>query len=173
MTKIEIFIGGADTLLENKYYQIMNLPPLWQFYRWIELLLFLLIPINLLGAGIAPPSPSEEGKVLLQARTYHLAIEKFLMVQDKSENPLEQAQALKLIGDAKFYEKDYTSSVQAYQKALRLYPLATGALGLEFKSAVSLIFLKKYDSALDTLKELENRSTDPDTLSDPFLGGRV
>src|SRR5260370_1159781 len=75
-----------------------------------------LLPGRSFGAGITPPSPTDEGRALLKARAYHLAMERFLQVQEKSESAIERAQALKLIGETQFYEKDYASAYQAYQQ---------------------------------------------------------
>src|SRR5579885_3605375 len=137
------------------------------FLAWLIGVLFLAaVPSRGRPSGITPPSPTDEGRALLKSRAYRLAMERFLLVQEKSENYIEQALALRLIGETQFREKDYAAAYQAYQQSLHLYPLSAGALGLEFKSAVSLVYLKNYKSAIAKFKELEKRAFEPDTLSD-------
>ncbi len=121
------------------------------------------------SAGIPPPSPTDEGRALLKSRAYHLAMERFLLVQEKSESYIEKAMALRLIGETQFHEKDYAAAYQAYQQSLRLNPLTSGALGLEFKSAVALVYLKNYPSAIDKFRELEKRAYEKDTLCDLYF----
>ena len=122
------------------------------------------------SAGISPPSPTDEGRALLKARAYHLAMECFLLVQEKSENFIEKAQALRLIGETQFHEKDYAAAYQAYQQSLRLNPITMGALGLEFKSAVSLVYLKNYTVAVTEFKALEKRAVEKDAFATSVFG---
>src|SRR5258707_655755 len=126
-------------------------------------------PRSGLSAGIDPPSPTDEGRALLKSRAYHLAMDRFLLVEEKSENTIERALALRLIGETQFHEKDYASANQAYQQSLHLNPLSAGALGLEFKSAVATVYLKNYKSALPKFQELEKRAYEPDTFSDLYF----
>lgn len=128
--------------------------------------LFCAWPVPASAGGINPPSPTDEGRALLKSRAYHLAMERFLLVEEKSESTIERALAMKLIGETQFHEKDYAAAYQAYQQSLRLNPLTTGALGLEFRSAVSLVYLKNYKSAIAKFKGLEKRAFEPDTRSD-------
>jgi len=123
----------------------------------------------LASGGITPPSPTDEGRALLKSRAYNLAMERFREVEEKSGNYIERAQALRLIGETQFHEKDYASAYQAYQQSLRLNPLTTGVLGLEFRSAVALVYLKSYTSAVSKFQALEKRATEPDTFSDLYF----
>lgn len=141
-----------------------------QSYRQIIIVLCIAaIPAVAFPAGINPPSPTDEGRALLRARAYQLAMERFLLVEEKSENLHQTALALRLIGETQFRSRDYTSAYQAYQQSLRLNPISTGALGLEFKSAISLVYLKNYSAAIDKFKELEKRAHESDTLSDLYF----
>ncbi len=145
--------------------KILNIATCW-IIAGICLAVF---PGPLFPAGISPPSPTDEGRALLKSRAYHLAMERFLLVQEKSENYIEKALALRLIGETQFHEKDYTAAYQAYQQSLRLNPITSGALGLAFKSAVSLVYLKNYPTAIDQFKELEKRAYEMDTLCDLYF----
>jgi len=60
------------------------------------------------GAGeIRSPDLLEQGRVLLQARTYHLALDRFLRVEETSANPGERALAFRMIGETQFKDADY------------------------------------------------------------------
>jgi tetratricopeptide (TPR) repeat protein len=131
-----------------------------------KVLALFLLPLTVLAAGIQPPSPTEEGRALLKARAYHLAMERFRQVEEKSESYIEQAMALRLIGETRFHEKEYGEAFEAYQKSLRLNPLTPSALGLEFRSAVALVYLKNYQGAVPKFRELEQRATEVETLCD-------
>ncbi len=82
----------------------------------------------------------------------------FCSFQEKSESYIEKGDGPALdrrdpIPD----EKVHAAAYQAYQQSLRLNPITNGALGLEFKSAVALVYLKNYPSAIDKFKELEKK----------------
>src|SRR5206468_2805756 len=106
------------------------------------LLAITLIPLYAGAAGINPPSPVEQGRAFLKARSYRLALERFMLVQEKSENPAGRAQALFLIGETQFRERDYTAAYQAYRQSLKLNPLSPNTLRTAFKSAVALAYQK-------------------------------
>ncbi|HVZ81410.1 MAG TPA: tetratricopeptide repeat protein, partial [bacterium] len=133
----------------------------------VLIILFLLVLSARAGAaGIDAPSPADEGRALLKARAYHLAMERFRQVEERSESYVEQALALKLIGETRFHEKEYGEAYEAFQKSLRLNPLTPNALGLEFRSAVALVYLKNYQGAIPKFRELEQRATEVETLCD-------
>ncbi|HET9870750.1 MAG TPA: tetratricopeptide repeat protein, partial [bacterium] len=121
------------------------------------------------AAGIEPPGLLDQGRALLQARAYELALNRFQLIEKNSDNPGERALALRMVGETQFRNADYASAYQAYQRSLLLTPLSSSRLSLEFKESVSLVYLKKYRSALDKLTALESRAGDKGLLTDLYF----
>ncbi|HVM32851.1 MAG TPA: tetratricopeptide repeat protein, partial [bacterium] len=119
--------------------------------------------------GVEQPDALDQGRILLRARAYELALNRFLQVERDSGNPGERALALRMIGETQFQNADYGSAYQAYQQSLRLAPLSSSRSTLEFKAAVSLVYLKKYDEALRQFGLLESRIKDRSFLTDLYF----
>ena len=119
------------------YLLFHHLKPKFYLFLFFFLMVWQISRTLGIAAGIQPPGLLEQGRVLLQAHTYHLALSRFLLVEETSENPGEQALALRMIGETQFKDADYAAAYEAYQKSLELAPLSSTGLNLKLKSAIS------------------------------------
>ena len=119
--------------------------------------------------GIAPPSLFEQGTAFLKAKAYHLALDRFFLAGAMSRDDAERAEALRWTGEAHLRDKQYDSAYHDFLTSLRLDPLSGDAAGTEFKSAVALVYGKKYSESLAHLKHLAQKNTDVQSLSDIYF----
>jgi len=103
----------------------------------------------------AEPTVLEEGRALLQARAYRLALERFLTASEKSFEVSEKADALRLVAEAQFRDRDFEAAYEANRQSLRLDPLSPEAPDGEFRAALSLVHLKQFKSALASFERFE------------------
>ncbi|HXL74075.1 MAG TPA: tetratricopeptide repeat protein, partial [bacterium] len=121
------------------------------------------------GTGIGYPSLFEQGTAFLRARAYHLALDRFFLAGELSRDDAERAEALRWTGEAHLRDKQYDSAYHDFLTSLRLDPLSSNASGTEFKSAVALVYGKKYNDSLVHLNHLAQKNTDIQTLSDIYF----
>ncbi len=116
--------------------------------------------------GLPPPRSIEIGRALMDARTYRLAMDRFMEVQEGSSGLPEKAQALARVGEARMRNGDYAAAYDAFRSSLRLAPLALSSPDLEFRSAVALVHLKSHRTALYEFERYETRHPSSPLLAD-------
>jgi cellulose synthase operon protein C len=134
---------------------------------WVTLFLFpALVHAN---SGIDYPSIFDQGTAFLRARAYHLALDRFFLAGEFSHDDAERAEALRWTGEAHLRDKQYDSAYHDFLTSLRLDSLSNDAFGTEFKSAVALVYDKKYSDSMVHLNHLAQKTSDISTLSDIYF----
>ena len=140
-----------------------------KFYKFLFAILFLFPGWARADSGIGFPSLFEQGAALLKAKAYHLALDRFFLAGKLSRDDAERAEALRWTGEAHLRNRQFDSACHDFLTALRLDPLSSESSATEFKTAIALIYGKKYDASLEHLSHLEKESADLQSLSDVYF----